>query len=895
MSLGPQPRSVTPPALKPAAILLGLMAAIDFGFRLANCVGTEAGPRFWLDLVIYAALSGLPAWLGWLLFRHGIAGMAERLARRGDTEHGQAALRIALGSFALIHMSILQRNGAGPDIDKAVYVAAIGVALSWAILLHIVVTMNRRRWRRIAANVLDLANLSMFLALGGEDTAIWYPVYLWVTFGNGLRYDARSLFFSGLLSVLGFGIVVAVTPYWSSQPILSAGLLIALIVLPAYLVSLIRSLMAAKAQAEAANEAKGRFLAMMSHEVRTPLNSVIGFTQLLERTNVTPEQADMLGMVRNSARTLLALISDILDLAKIEVGRTLDEVEDFDLWETVRTGAFLLHPQASSKGLDLVVRIDGRTPRHLHGMSVSLRQIIVNLVGNAVKFTERGRIEVSVEPVLLGGWPGESLRTGVQITVADQGIGIPVEMRERIFEPFTQADEGITRRYGGTGLGLAIVKSLSESMGGKVTVESSPGEGSRFTVSVPVNRRPSRALPVATLRLAGDSPATLDQLKTLLANAGPRILLGEADSTESEHALIEASGRAADSLLPKTLHFTTTGARSDFRSWEARVVLEAPYTADQVLRTAAEIMSNAATDARQDVAAIAVAPGTTPSMKPLTLLVADDNETNRLMLGRMLELEGHKVRFAVDGEEAVDAVEAGGIDAVIMDINMPRMSGLEATRMIRFLRMGDARALPIVALTADATVATARRCREAGMDDLITKPVEPAALMALLARLCGGAHTGPAAASPAAAMTLPKNAAKAQKREAAALAVPAAAVVADPASQPVLDAAMMRTLAEEPEFLGKLQAAFRTDSERAIGAMRRSLATHDAAQFRDAAHSLRSAAANLGALRLAQLTAPLKTWGADDLEKGGADALQGIIDARAVLLAALEGLSVRAA
>ena len=891
MSLGSQPHSITPPALKPAALLLGLMAVVDLGFRLANRVGADAGPRFWLDFVIYAALVGLPAWLGWLLFRHGVAGMAERLARRGDTEHGQAALRIALGSFALIHMSILQRSGAGPDIDKAVYVAAIGVALSWAILLHIVVTMNRRRWRRIAANVLDLANLSMFLALGGEDTAIWYPVYLWVTFGNGLRYDARSLFLSGALSVLGFGIVVAVTPYWSSQPILSAGLLIALIVLPAYLVSLIRSLMAAKAQAEAANEAKGRFLAMMSHEVRTPLNSVIGFTQLLERTSVTAEQADMLGMVRNSARTLLALISDILDLAKIEVGRTLDEVEDFDLWETVRTGAFLLHPQASAKGLDLVVRIDGRTPRHLHGMAVSLRQIIVNLVGNAVKFTERGRIEVSVEPVLLGGWPGESLRTGVQITVADQGIGIPPEMRERIFEPFTQADEGITRRYGGTGLGLAIVKSLSESMGGKVTVESNPGAGSRFTVSVPVNRRPSRARPVETLRLIGDNPATLDQLKTLLANAGPRILLGDADAAEAEQALIEASGRAADSLLPKTLHFTTTGARAEFRSWEASVVLEAPYTADQVIRTAAEIMVNAASEARQP----ATAPGVAgPSVvRPLTLLVADDNETNRLMLGRMLELEGHKVRFAVDGEEAVDAVEAGGIDAVIMDINMPRMSGLEATRMIRFLRMGDARALPIVALTADATVATARRCREAGMDDLITKPVEPAALMNLLARLCSGTPAGTAAPSPAAAMTLPKHAAKAQKREAAA--VPAAASVADPASQPVLDAAMMRTLAEEPEFLGKLQAAFRTDSERAIGAMRRSLATRDAAQFRDAAHSLRSAAANLGALRLAQLTAPLKTWGADDLEKGGAEALQGIIDARAVLLAALEGLSVRAA
>ncbi|HYG85655.1 MAG TPA: ATP-binding protein [Azospirillum sp.] len=745
-------------------VILLLVAVIDASL-LVTLTLQATGPAGLAANLSIATLVGLPALTAYRVFREGITPLFERLPRRADSEHGQAGIRIILGSGAFVHSALLLwLEGGLPQLQVNVIVAALGLALAWLLLLHVLRRPERILWRQIAGNVLDVGSLSLVLHFGGGLTAAWYGVYLWVTFGNGLRYGIPALALSSALSAIGFGAVVLATPYWRAQPMLSVGLLIALLVLPAYVASLISRLIRAKAKAEAASEAKSRFLAVMSHELRTPLNSVLGFAVLLQRTELVPAQYEMVSMIQGSARALLALISNILDFVQIEAGRSRTEEEVFDLWDTVRTSALLLHPQALEKGLDLRVDIDERTPRHVHGMPHPLRQILVNLVGNAVKFTERGHVAVRLAPTTDGA---------IQLMVEDQGIGIPAAMLDRIFEPFVQADASITRRYGGTGLGLAIVRSLVETLGGSIRVESEPGQGCRFIVDL-------------RFETCGASSAL-------------------AGAAENERP---AEGGDATPVL----------ARLTRRS--ARV------------------------------------------------LVVDDNETNRMIVGRLLELEGHSVCHACDGEAALDTIGRQAFDLVLMDIDMPGMSGLEATGMIRLMRLGEPH-LPVVALTADATPVMTRRCREAGMDAVLTKPIDPKELLKLVDRISAHAVAPTDRERPdAGPTTVP------EKRPEMVL--------------PVIDPRVLQSFATDAAFFRDLVETFRGDSYRVLADMQRCMRAGDARAFRSAAHALKSTAANMGALRLAALLASPKSWAADDLARQGVAMLTCVQDEHGHLLAALE-------
>ena len=786
--------------------------------------------------------------------------LAGRLRGRADSEHEQILVRLGIAAGILASLAVVALSGhAPPAIGACLLIAGAYLIGSVGLLAHLVWRTAPNPARRCAGMLLDLVLLPFGMIVGGALVAPLYPFFLWITLGMGFRYGRPYLFAAAALSLAGFAVVIALTEYWRSQLVLSASLWVALLVIPAYTASLLTKLTDAVSRAEEASRTKSRFLATMSHELRTPLHAIIGMADLLRRTRLEAEQQDMVRTVRSAGQSLLDMIGDVLAVARSEAGQITEQAVDFDLHRLLATVRALLHHQAAGKGLELRLQVDPAAPYALRGAARSVQQILLNLVANAIKFTERGHVTIRLVAETVG-----SEQAALRIDVQDTGIGIPLEAQERIFELFTQADESTTRRYGGTGLGLAIARQLAGLMEGSLTVESEPDVGSCFTFRAPFAR--SSGAPErldGRIVLAGRGPAATLLWRRLTAWGAEVTLITRLDDRRELLARM-AQERSALVIGPGLLLDGPAPAPCDLKGLanEPIGMVRIGPGAHEALDGYLSVLAPEADDKLLFVAmhAALAAPQvpdteTTPAARHgegRRVLVAEDNRINQKVIERMLASGGHVVTLVGDGEQALDALEAETFDLVLMDLNMPVMGGLDALKLHRFAT-GGRDLPPFVALTADATEETRRKCAEAGMDACVTKPVDVAHLLEVVDRLT-----------------------RSKPDVGGGRAAPSAEVVPHPrwgGGTPALDPSYLerlRQLDPEDDFLVAIIEDFTADAEHLIDELAAAAAAGDAEAFRDRAHALRSSAAHIGASALFELCLGWRGISSTELGNDGA-------------------------
>jgi two-component system sensor histidine kinase RpfC len=659
--------------------------------------------------------------------------LGQRYANRPDSEHQQALVRLVilgLGLAYLYGMNLLGGFHATP-MDSALVIALTEFIIGFGIVVHIALRPGISTVRRVIGMLADYGAMGAALHLIGAPIAPLYVVYLWVTIGNGLRYGPRFLYAAVCLAATSFAAVILTTDYWQQNAPLAWGLLLGLVAIPAYLTSLLRALTRATEEARRANEAKSRFLANMSHEFRTPLNGVVGMSDLLSTTRLTKEQRECAEVIQASAKALLALVEDVLDISAIEAGKLRCVEADFRLDALLDGIQRMLQPAARHKGVTFKVKVADDVPDDLHGDGSHLHQILVNLVSNAIKFTEEGCVSVSVERLPTLG-AGTAL---LRFSVRDTGVGIAPEAQQRIFQAFEQADAGQSRRFGGTGLGTTIAKSLTELMGGRIAFESTEGEGSHFWVDIPF------------------------RVNTVLAEA-------------------VRAPRAGANVIAFDDPFVRHRAR----------------------------------------------------VRPLQVLIADDQPTNITVLSRLLEKAGHRVTAARNGEEVLGALESQSFDAVVIDLHMPGISGLDVLKQARVMQAGGD-PTPFIVLSADATPTTVRDCERAGARAFLTKPIALNRLLETLAEVACARTDG---RTP--------------------LAAQAGAAGRAGEGDAVISRAVLEELAElqlGPDFVGLFVDECLRDALKTIGDLERAGAQAQWDLFRDQCHALKGVAGNMGAVRLA--------------------------------------------
>jgi two-component system sensor histidine kinase RpfC len=794
------------------------------------------------------------AWLRGLATR-----VRTQLAARPDTEHEQGIVRLIiaalLGAYLLPEgLDFWEWSALKPyHIVFVSYLIVAAGLLAWNLASDSISPT-----RRILALVADIATTTWSMWYFGDKALPSVLVYVWVTLANGFRYGPGYLLISLCASLVGFATVLATSSYWQSHLVAGAGFAFGLMALSLYVLSLVKRMFDALAHAEAANQAKRRFISVVSHELRTPLNAIVGMSDLLRDTQLSREQADMLQTLRGSSRVMMGLVEEVLDFSKIEAGKLVLERTDFDLHALVNSTCRILSTQASARGVDFVVSIMPEVPPALRGDAHHLRQVLINLAGNAVKFTEHGSVTVHVSS------QGET-ETGVRLkfSVRDTGIGIAPEAQQHIFESFTQADQTTTRRFGGTGLGTTIAKQLVELMGGRIGLESAVGLGSTFWFETEFEKQAERAgagageLAGARVLLVGFPPAQRDAIQPALQGWGAQAvsvqsldegvqrMVAEISLAKPYHsALLYSEGKdlqlaqrfrraAPDPAPPVVLAIARSAEVPRFAALQSgfNAVLEMPFDKRQLFNVLHSI--TAGEETREGVVRLQDYARRGAGARGLHVLVADDNPTNREVLARILERGGHTATLVSDGERALDALETSHFDAALIDRNMPRLSGVETVQAIR-LTAGARERLPVVILSADATPEAKRECLEAGADAFLSKPIEAARLLEELQTLCGGKPQE--AARPVALESV-------RPAPRAPLQGPAAVVNADTLAD-------LEELGSSPAFMDKLIGVFVADNATLIGKIESALAARNVAEFRSHLHAMKGSAASMGAERL---------------------------------------------
>jgi len=695
-----------------------------------------------------------------------LASFVKRVKQSPGREHEQAFIRLIVGVSVLVLTIIFYH-----DTSEVIFSFGTGIFLyifaGILILFWVFVQPVKNITRYIFSMFADVIGLTYAMYIGGELGTALYPLYLWVSFGYGFRFGLIPLIISSTLCIIGFGIVYFVSPFWNNYPVLYTGMLAGLVLLPLFVSTLLRRLKSAVKNAEVANKAKSQFLANMSHELRTPLSGITGSSDLLKNTVLTSEQKEYTEIIDYSISALLSLISNILDISKIEEGKITSYSVEFDLHHLLNITTRMLSHHAKQKGLTLNLQIEPNIPYQLIGDTEHLKQILLNLIGNAIKYTDLGGVHIRVS---LGEKNDETC--SVRFEIIDTGCGISYKEQKIIFDRFTQADNSDTRRHGGTGLGTAIAKEMVTLLDGDLGVISEPGNGSTFWFTLPFKRQVENIDAASTdlaqakiLTIANKNNTLLDLVETF-EGWGTKLIDTDSasqafelinQSTEEKlpiHAIIIAkplididvfqfveSVRAKQALKNTIMILLANGVSEKLHkkliNKGFNFIFNNPVNKSLLFNSihASPLLEDKGSNI-EDFSSYFMH---NKMVKQYRILLADDNETNQRVIRRILEHGGHTVGVVDNGERALDVLENETFDICIIDMHMPVMGGLQAIRLFRF--MYPQNTMPFIVLTANATTEAIQQCKEVGVDVYLTKPIRSHTLLETIATITPNQNT----------------------------------------------------------------------------------------------------------------------------------------------------------